>query len=295
MTRSDKNVRANALAHRIFGVTAWLTVSALVGIFLFLTVTGIGTFQHVRVTDFFFGLDWNPTAYARPSWGIGALLLGTLMVSAVALAVAVPLGLGIAIFLAELAHPRLREIIKPAIEMIASVPSVIIGLVGLLTIAPLIAHVFHLNNGLNIMTAGILVGIAALPTVASISEDALRAVSHRLRESSYALGARQWTTITRVVMPAAAPGLIAATMLGLGRVIGETMIVLMVAGNSRAVPDSLLDPGRPITANIAIEIKEAVVGGIHWQSLFALGLILFVLTFGINFAADCLARRMVRQ
>lgn len=270
---------------------AFLTVLLLIGIFLFLFFNSLQAFREIAPSQFLFRNNWNPLSYHTPSWGIGALFRGTLLVSTLALLLASTLGLATAIYLSELAPIALREILKPIIEMIAGIPSVVLGLLGLLFLAPFIARVFHLSNGLNALTAAILVGVAALPTITSICEDALSGVTRRYRDASLALGATRWTTIQRVVLPAARPGIAAAIMLGLGRIIGETMIVLMVAGNSLALPTSLFSPVRPITATIAIEIKETVIGSTHWHSLFALGLVLFLLTFLVNFIADLLIHR----
>ncbi len=275
----------------LFTCVASLTVVILVGIFLFLLMNGIGTFTQVSLHDFFLSTDWNPSAAGTPSWGILSLLYGTLMISAGTLIIAVPFGLALAIYLAEIAKPTTREILKPVIEMIAGIPSVVLGLLGLLYVAPLVARTFHLSNGLNALTASILVAIAAIPTIASLCEDALADVSRRMTEASLALGATQWTTIKRVLVPAAASGIGAAIMLGLGRAIGETMVVLMVAGNSLAFPHSFLDPVRPMTATIAIEIREVVVGDLHWQGLFAIGLVLFILTFFLNSLTDLVIHR----
>src|SRR3989344_5525561 len=270
----------------IFGTTAVLTVGILIGIFAFLFIIGIQAFSSISLKEFFLSSNWNPNSFHTPSWGIISMVAGTLIVSLLSLIFAVPFGLAIAIYLAEIASPKIREILKPIIEMIASIPSVVLGFLGLLFLAPLVAKVFTLSNGLNALTASLLVAIASLPTIASISEDALSAVSSKFREASLALGATKWVTIKKVVIPAASSGLMAAIMLGLGRIIGETMIVLMVAGNTRAFPQSFLDSVRPMTANIAIEIKEVVTHSLHCQALFAIGLILFVITFIINFAAD---------
>ncbi|MEK9177094.1 MAG: phosphate ABC transporter permease subunit PstC [Patescibacteria group bacterium] len=277
-----------------FGTVASLTVVFLCGIFFFLAVIGLGVFAEVPIIEFFFGTLWNPSAYSAPSWGTLSLLLGTIIVSATALVIVVPLGLSSAIYVSQLASPRTREILKPAIEMIASVPSVVLGLLGLLYLAPLIAGIFGMTNGLNALTAAILVAIAALPTIASICEDALSSVSKRYRDASYALGATQWMTIRRVIVPSARSGLIAAILLGFGRIIGETMIVLMVAGNALALPRSLLDSVRPMTATIAIEVKEVVVGSIHWEGLFAIGLSLFVYTFILNLIADMFIHKRIK-
>ena len=279
---------------RIFAAIAALTVVFLAGIFIFLAISGIGLFAHVSFFDFFFGSHWNPTAYDSPSWGTLALLLGTFLISLIALCVSVPLGLCCAVYLSEIAGQRTREILKPLVEMIASIPSVVLGLLGLLFLAPVIAKIFNISNGLNALTASLLVAIAALPTIASICEDALSGVSKRYRDASLALGATRWTTIKKIVFPVAKSGLLAGIILGFGRIIGETMIVIMVAGNSVALPRSILDPVRPMTANIAIEIKEVVIGSVHWEALFMIGLSLFFYTFLLNFAADLFIRKRLK-
>jgi len=270
----------------LFGCVASLTVVLLIGMFLFLLWNGVDTFREVSFGDFLMHADWNPSSAVRPTWGILGLLLGTLMVSLGALVIALPFGLALAIYLSQIASPRVREVLKPVVEMIAGIPSVVLGLIGLLYIAPFVAASFGLSNGLNGLTASILVSIATVPTVASLCEDALGSVSQRLSEASLALGATRWTTIRRVLIPAASSGIGAAVMLGLGRAIGETMIVLMVAGNSLALPHSFLDPVRPMAATIAIEIREVVVGDLHWSALFAVGLVLFLMTFAINSLTD---------
>ena len=274
--------------------TAALTVAALCGIFIFLAVVGLRAFSEIPFHSFLFGLEWNPTSYDTSTWGTGVLFFGTVIVSAIALVVTVPLGFSMAVYLSEIATRNVREVLKPLIEMIASIPSVVLGLLGLLFIAPLIGRLFGLSNGLNAFTAGFLVAIAALPTIASICEDALSSVSNRYRDASYALGASKWVTIKRIVVPAAASGILAAVLLGFGRIIGETMIVLMVAGNSVAIPHSIFDPVRPITANIAIEMKEVVTGGLHYEALFAVGLLLFVYTFAINVIADIFIKNRLK-
>lgn len=278
----------------VFSLIASMTVVILVGIFIFLAVNGLGAFGEIGLGDFLLRADWNPVAAAGARWGIGGLVIGTLMISVGSLVVAAPFGLALAIYLSQLASPRVREILKPVIEMIAGIPSVVLGLLGLLYLAPLVARTFELSNGLNALTASVLVGIAAVPTIASMCEDAISGVPRRLADASLAMGATHWTTIRRVLIPAAASGITASIMLGLGRAIGETMVVLMVAGNSLAVPHSFLDPVRPMTAAIAIEIREVVVGDVHWKALFAIGFVLFVLTFCLNLVTDLLVPKRHR-
>lgn len=283
--------RGDLVMHTIFWCIACMTVILLVGIFLFLLMNSYRFWSEVPFLDFLFGMAWNPVSVVQLQWGVLPLLAGTVLVSIATLAVGVPFGLALAIYLSRIASPRTREILKPVIEMIAGIPSVVLGLLGLIYIAPLVAGTFHISNGLNALTAAILVGIATVPTIASLSEDAIGSISERMVEASLALGATHWASIKRVIIPAARSGIAGAVMLGLGRAIGETMIVLMVAGNSLQFPHSLLDPVRPMTATIAIEVREVVVGDLHWSALFAIGLLLFVITFVINSLTDFLLHR----
>ena len=279
----------------ILFVVSCSSIFLLGGIFFFLLSTGVKAFSEISVSQFFTGILWNPEAYVGPQWGILSLLLGTVMVALGSLFFAVPLGLASAIYLAELAPPRWREILKPMIEMIAGIPSVVLGLIGLLFVSPLVAAVFGTSSGLSALTSSLIVGIMIIPTIISISEDVLSGLPKDFREASYALGATRWQTITKILLPAATSGMVAAVMLALGRAVGETMAVLMVAGNSIALPHSFLDPVRPITATIAIEIKEVVQGSLHYQALFAIGLILFMLAFAVNFISDLILERYARK
>ncbi len=272
-----------------------LTLLILVGIFLFLFFTGAQAFKEISLLEFLFGQLWNPNAYSTPHWGIFGLFIGTILITLSSLIIAVPLGIACAIYLSEIASFRTREILKPSIEMIAGIPSVVLGLIGLLFLAPLIAYTFNLSSGLNALTSSIIVAIMVLPTIISISEDVLTSLPKEFREASLALGATRWQTIRMTLLPAASSGIIAAIMLGLGRAVGETMAVLMVAGNSIAMPESILDPVRPMTANIAIEIKEVVQGSLHYESLFAIALVLFILTFVVNLISDIIIEKHMRK
>ena len=283
------------LIELFFSTTGILTLLILIGIFAFLFVTGIQTFAQIAPTEFFLGEEWNPGAYGEPKWGILSLIIGTLMIAFGSLIMAIPMGLAGAIYLSEIAGPKTREIIKPVIEMIAGIPSVVLGLIGILFLSPLIAKVFGLSNGLNGLTSSVIVGIMVLPTIISISEDVLTSLPNEFREASLALGATKWQMIRMTLLPAALSGIVAAIMLGLGRAIGETMVVLMVAGNAIARPTSFFDPVRPMTANIAIEIKEVVTGSLHYEALFAIGLVLFVMTFIVNFVSDIIIEKQVRK
>jgi phosphate transport system permease protein len=289
---SNKKERAIKSFFLIISSSALLI---LIGIFIFLFITGIQAFNEISINEFFLGRDWNPQAYSNPAWGILSLFVGTLMVTGGALIFAIPLGIASAVYISEIASPKIRETIKPAIEMIASVPSVVLGLIGILLLSPLIANIFGLSSGLNALTSSIIVGIMVLPTIISISEDVITSLPKEFKEASLALGATKWQTIKMVLLPAALSGLVAAIMLGLGRAVGETMAVLMVAGNSRAMPLSFFDPVRPMTANIAIEIKEVVKGSLHYEALFAIGLVLFLMTFAVNFISDIIIEKQVRK
>ncbi|RLG73149.1 MAG: phosphate ABC transporter permease subunit PstC [Methanobacteriota archaeon] len=281
--------------HFLLVLSSASTILILGTIFIFLFITGIGAFAEISPKEFLFGRIWNPEAYGEPSWGILSLVVGTVYVSVGGLLVATPLGVASAVYLAEIASPATRNFLKPIIEMIAGLPSVVLGLFGLLVLAPLLSDLLNIPYALNGLTASILVGFMALPTIISISEDVLSSVPASYREASLALGATHWQTIKSVVLPAASRGIMASIMLGLGRVVGETMVVLMVAGNSKAFPKSILDPVRPITANIAIEIKEVVVGSLHYKALFAMGLLLFLVTLIINLVGDIAIRRGVTK
>ncbi len=279
----------------IFLLISVTTLLILLGIFLFLFITGIGAFNEISFNELFFGTDWNPTAYGQPSWGILSLLVGTLIVTIGALIFAIPLGLASSIYLSQIAKPKTREFLKPTIELIAGIPSVVLGLIGILFLSPFIAEVFGLSSGLNGLVACFIVGIMILPTIISVSEDVLTSLPKEFNEASLALGATKWQTIKMILFPAAISGIGGAIMLALGRAVGETMAVLMVAGNSRAMPTSILDPVRPITANIAIEIKEVVNGSLHYEALFLLGLILFILTFSVNVISEIIINKQTKK
>jgi phosphate transport system permease protein len=221
--------------------------------------------------------------------------VSTLMVTVVATAIAVPIGIGCAAYLAEVATPRVRETVKPIIELLAGIPSVVMGFIGLMLLSPLVQSLFHLNTGLCGLTAGIMLSLMSLPIIVSVSEDALRSVPNEFREAAYALGASKWETIRYVCIPAALSGISAAIMLGVGRAVGETMTVLMVAGGALAVPHTPVEPMMPMTAAIASGIGNAVRGGLQYQALFAIGLILFIMTLAVNLVADRVLERQKRR
>jgi phosphate transport system permease protein len=238
--------------------------------------------EKVGLGNFFGGDEWFPTAMPAALMGIKPLLLGTLWVSLLAILIAMPLGLAVAIYIAEIANNRTRLILKPAIELLAGIPSVVYGFFGLVVLVPLIQKTFNLPVGESGLAGGIILSFMALPTIITISEDFIRSTPLAMKEASLALGASHWQTIFKVILPYAASGISTAMILGIGRAVGETMAVLMVTGNAAVIPHSIFEPLRTIPATIAAELGEATQGGLHYKALFALGCILFVFTFTIN-------------
>lgn len=258
----------------------------LVGlIFIFLLKEGISAFKVVNPIDFILGRYWHPIS-EPPVFGIFSLILGSFTVTLGAALIALPLGIGSAIFIAEVSKGKTKEMLKIGIEFLAAIPSVVIGFIGMVVVAPLVQRVFHLPTGLTALTGSILLAMMAMPTIVSIAEDAITAVPKRYREAALALGATQWQTIWRVVIRDASGGIVAACMLGLGRVIGETMAVMMVTGNAARIPHSLLESVRTLTATIGAEMGETVQGSEHYSALFAIGIVLFIIAFIINLMAD---------
>jgi len=254
-------------------------------ILVFLLKEGLSIFKFVSVKEFLTGTSWYPIS-EPPRLGILPLILGSLWVTVGATIISVPIGVGCAVYIAEVAPQNLKELLKAGIELLAAIPSVVLGFIGMVTIVPLIKNVFHLPTGLTGLSGSIILAFMAMPTIVSIAEDALYAVPKSYKEAAFALGATHWQTIRRVVLPAASSGIIAAVMLGIGRVIGETMAVMMITGNSAVMPRSLLEPMRTLTATIAAEMGEAVVGSEHYFALFAIGIVLFIISFAINMTAE---------
>ncbi|MBK6988324.1 MAG: phosphate ABC transporter permease subunit PstC [Bacteroidetes bacterium] len=244
-----------------------------------------------NIPDFIMGKQWFPTAEPAVQLGVAPLILGTLLVSFFAILFALPVGLATAIYMAEVADERLRKILKPVIELLAGIPSVVYGFFGLIVIVPMIHDVFNLPVGETALAGSIVLGIMALPTIITVSEDAIRNTPRSMKEASLALGANKWQTIYRVVIPYSMSGISAAAILGIGRALGETMAVLMVTGNAAVMPKSLLQPVRTIPATIAAELGEAPAGGVHYQALFALGCILFLITMAINIWVQAISTR----
>lgn len=274
--------------------SALLAIVLLLGTLAVLLREGLPILFYTPPWQFLFGTKWYPVS-EPPTFGIMPFFVSTLMVTIIATAIAVPIGVGSAAYLAEVASPKVRETVKPIIEILAGIPSVMMGFIGLALLSPLVQSMFHLNTGLCGLTASILLSLMSLPIIVSVSEDAFHAIPREFKEASYALGATKWETIRYVCIPAALSGISAAIMLGVGRAIGETMTVLMVAGGALGVPVSPTDPMMPMTAAIASGIGNAVRGGLQYQALFAIGLILFIMTLAVNLIADKVLERQKRK
>jgi len=280
----------NFLVGKFIFINGIISIIILGLILTFLVYNSVRFFSSYSFFDFLFGTRWSPTVNEK--FGFVPLLVGSLEVAFGGILIAIPLGVGVAIYIGELAPRFIRELFKPIIEVLATIPSVVIGFIGLKTIVPLVKNVFNLSIGLTALAGSITLAFMSLPTIISISEDAINAVPVRFRHASMALGATKWETTIRTVFPAASSGIMAAVMLGLGRVVGETMTVLMITGNSPRIVFSWLQPVRTITATIAAEMGETVQGGLHYSALFAIGLILFIMTFLINLIADRYVQRI---
>jgi len=263
----------------------------IIGIFVFITREGFDfVFGKLDWSEFFTSPRWRPTSEYNPTYNILAMIAGTASVTGLAMLVAIPFSLGAAIYIAEFATGKKREYLKVLVELLAAIPSVVWGFIGLTIMNPLIIDLFNVPVGLNVLNAGIILGLMAAPIMTSIAEDALKAVPDRYREAAEALGASRGQIIFRVVLPAAKNGLLGAVLLGVGRGFGETMAVLMATGHSINIPDSLFDSVRALTATIAAELGETAVGSDHYQALFTIGIFLFVITFIINLSADLIVR-----
>jgi len=289
-SRKSNSLIYDILIEKFFLIVGLSSLFILFTIMVFLIKEGIPLFKTVGVSDFIFGKEWYPTS-DNPRFGIFPLILSSLYITLIASLIAIPLSLSVAIYISELAGSTVKEIVKPLIEIIASIPSVIIGFFGMVVVAPFLIEHFDVDTGLNLFNASIMLAFMVIPTIASISEDAISSVPMSLKEASYALGANRWETIIHIVLPASLSGIYTAIILGISRIIGETMIVLMVAGGATIIPTSIFDPVRPLTSNIAAEMAEAAVGGVHYRALFAIGIMLFILTFIFNLIADYLSNK----
>ncbi|MFW5740080.1 MAG: phosphate ABC transporter permease subunit PstC [Myxococcota bacterium] len=291
MDRRDRDWyidKAVAVLVFVGGISA---IIFIVGIFVFITREGFGfILSRFDVAEFFTSTAWRPTSEQNPTYGALALIAGTASVTGLAMLVSVPFSLGAAIYIAEFATGRVGEVLKVLVELLAAIPSVVWGFIGLSIMNPLIIDVFDVPVGLCVLNSGVILGLMAAPIMTTIAEDALKAVPEGYREAAEALGATRWQVTFRVVLPAAKHGLVAAVLLGVGRGFGETMAVLMASGHAINIPTSVFDSVRALTATIAAELGETAVGSEHYEALFTLGILLFVVTFSVNLAADLMVR-----
>lgn len=274
----------------IFGVLAFSSVAFLVGIVLVLFREGLPAFMYINPWKFLTGSAWYPTQ-SPAEFGILPIMLASVWVTAGAMILCVPLGIGSALYIHELAGHKQKLVLKPLVELLAAIPSIVYGFFGMVVVSPFIQQLLHLPTGLCAFTASVVLGIMAIPTVASIAEDALGYVPNSFREASYAVGANRWQTLTKVIIPAAGSGISTAIILGMGRIVGETMTVLMVAGGAAVIPHTFFQPVRPMTSTIAAEMGEAVMGSAHYHALFAIALLLFFATLIINMIAEFIGRK----
>ncbi len=288
--KTGKREAYDRLFRSLFRTTGLLVIVVLAGILAMLLWNTVAFFLKVKPWDFITGTQWDPSG-SEASYGILPLLVSTSLVTFGAMVIAVPLGIGCAAFISEYAPKKLKNILKPAIEMLAAIPSVAIGFLGIVIVGPGLAKLTGQVNGLNAINGAILLAVMALPTIITVAEDAIHAVPKAHREASYGIGANRWQTLVNVTIPAAAPGIIAAVMLGVGRAIGETMTVLMATGNVAAFPKGFFDSVKTITATIAIEMGEVPYQTTHYFALFAIATVLFIITLLVNIAGEYFVNR----
>ena len=288
--------KAIELLIKLCGISAILFVF---GIFFFVFREGAPIFfdkeSSFHLGKFLSSTEWYPTSQSNVRYGTLALIAGTFSVTALAIAIAVPFGLGAAIFVSEFCTGKVREGLKITIELLAAIPSVVWGFIGLTVMNPVIMKVFHVPVGLNVLNAAILLALMSIPIMVSIGEDSLKAVPDSYREAALALGATQWQIVYKVLLPAAKNGLLAAVLLGVGRAVGETMAVLMATGHAVHVPTSIFDSVRTLTATIAAELGEASQGSPHYRVLFLIGILLFTITFIVNLTADLVVKGIKKK
>lgn len=286
--------KRRAVIEFLLPVFAYSVLIILAAIVVTIFSQGLPLFKTYSLKDFIFGSEWRPIK-EPPLFGALPLIVASLFVTFFSMLISVPLGISTAIYLSKLSDKRMREFLKPAVELLASIPSVVYGFFGVVFLSPLIQKAFNLQIGLNGLNASIILAMMALPTIASLAEDAISAVPVDIEMASFGLGASRLETILHVILPAAMPGMISAVALGFGRAIGETMAVLMVAGGAIAIPTKITDPMRPLTAGIAAEMAETPVGSPHYSALFGLAIILMIFVLAFNLVAQYFRRRVIRS
>jgi phosphate transport system permease protein len=290
MIMKTKQASRETFIKIFFLITACVSILILALIMVFLFMEGLPIFKTVPVTKFLFGSEWYPTSEPA-DFGILPLIVASLSVTLISSLMAIPLGVMTAIYLAEICSRRMRNILKPIVELLAALPSVVIGFFGMVIVAPFLQNFFDLNTGLNLFNASVMLAFMSIPTICTVSEDAIYSVPGELKEASLGLGATHWQTIAKVILPASLSGISTAVILGMSRAIGETMVVLMVAGGAALIPISIFDPVRPMPASIAAEMAEAPFQSDHYHALFATGMILFLFTLIFNMVAEHFAHK----
>jgi phosphate transport system permease protein len=282
---------AEPLVEALIRLCGWSAIFFVFAIFFFVFREGAPMlFGALDLGEFFTSTNWRPDSRIAAQYGILALLAGTASVTALAMLLSVPAGLGAAIFVSEFCPSRVRETLKIVIELLAAIPSVVWGFIGYMVLNPLLIALTGAPIGINILNGGIILALMSVPIIMSVGEDALKAVPDTYREAALALGASRWQVVYKVLLPAAKNGLLAAALLGVGRSVGETMAVLMATGHSVQIPHSLLDPVRTLTATIAAELGETVAGGDHYRVLFVIGTLLMLMAFVVNLTADLVVK-----
>lgn len=284
--------KGERLIEGILFFSAFLALIILALIFLFLLRESLPIFGLISPVDFLTGMEWAPASFTDPSYGILPLILGTALVVLTATVIAVPVGIACAIYLSEVSDSRLREVLKPVLEILAGIPSVVYGFIALVLLSGMVHDIFNTTYRLNALNGGLILALMILPTIITISEDAINSVPREYREASLAMGATRWETIRSVTLPTARSGITVGVMLGIGRAVGETMAVMMATGNSPIVTFDVLRSIQTMTATIAIEMGEVVFGSPHYHALFAVGLVLFMITLAINLVADVVVGRL---
>jgi phosphate transport system permease protein len=282
--------RCEPLIELVIRVCGWSAILFVLAIFAFVFKEAFPAFATLDLGEFFTSQNWRPDSPTNPQYGILALLVGTGAVTLLSTVLAVPLGLGAAVYLSEFCSVKVRETLKIVIELLAAIPSIVWGFIGVVVLGPILIAVTGAPVGVNILNGSIILALMSVPVIVSIGEDSLKAVPDSYREAALSLGASRWEIVYKVLFPAAKNGLLAAVLLGIGRAIGETMAVLLCTGHAVKIPRNVMDPVRTMTATIASELGETVRGGPHYQVLFMIGVVLFAITFMVNLTADLVVK-----
>ena len=278
----------DSLMNKFHSMVGIFNILIVILIFTFIFLNSLAFFKNYPLSKFFIGTEWISLS---KKYGILPLLVGSFWVTLIALAISIPISIIMTIYITEFADKRSKKILKIIIETMSALPSVVLGNLGLYILSGVVKNIFHLNSGLNALTGGIMLSFMAIPTIISLSDDALSSLDKSYREASLALGANRLETVFKILLPTAFPGIFAGIMLGFGRIIGETMAVLMITGNSPLIAASPLSPIRTLTATIAAEMGEVVQGSLHYHALFAIALVLFAISFFTNSIADKYIRK----